>query len=91
MSELFRPYCIVLVLMSLAGFVLMGADKARAKANRWRVPEKLLFAVAILLGGPGSCLGMFFFRHKTQHWYFRLFFPLLAVLQLGLMVYLLLV
>jgi len=31
---------------------------------------------------------MFVFRHKTKHWYFRVFFPLLLVLQAGILGYL---
>lgn len=41
-----------------------------------------------LMGGIGGTAGMFFFRHKTKHWYFRIGFPALAVLQVALTVYL---
>ena len=47
-----------------------------------------LFLSAILFGAFGGTLGMFVFRHKTKHWYFRVFFPLLMVLQFGLLGYL---
>lgn len=68
-------------------FVLMGADKGRAKRGARRVSEKTLFVFAALGGALGGTLGMFAFRHKTKHWYFRLFFPLLAAAQLALTVY----
>lgn len=64
-------------------FVLMGIDKRRAKRGRYRVPEKLLFTLALLGGAPGGWAGMALFRHKTKHWYFKLFFPLLALLWLA--------
>ena len=71
--------------MSVAAFILMGVDKARAKRGAWRIPEATLFLFAALMGGVGGTLGMFFFRHKTKHWYFRLGFPALAAVQLALL------
>lgn len=38
------------------------------------------------MGGLGGTLGMLKLRHKTKHWYFRVFFPLLLVLQIGLLI-----
>ena len=66
----------------------MGADKRRARRGDWRVPERTLFLAALLGGAPGALLGMWAFRHKTRHWYFRFFFPLLAVLQAAGLIYL---
>lgn len=80
-------YFTVFALSNVLGFLFMGIDKRRAKRNMRRIPEKTLFLFAILLGGIGSSLGMYTFRHKTKHWYFKVFFPLLAVLQLALTVY----
>ena len=73
-----------LALMSLVLFAVMGADKRRAKAGSWRVPEKTLFLLALLGGAIGGVLGMRTFRHKTKHWYFAWVFPILALLQLAL-------
>ena len=72
----------ILVIMNVAAFVLMGVDKAKAKAGAWRIPEKMLFLVTALFGGLGGTLGMTYFRHKTKHWYFKLGFPALLVVQL---------
>ena len=71
-----------LLLMSVVLFVVMGSDKGRAKAGARRVPEKTLFLLAAIGGAIGGVLGMRVFRHKTKHWYFRLGFPALLVLQL---------
>ena len=71
--------------MSVIGFALMGIDKSRAINRKWRINEATLFLIALLGGGIGSTLGMFFFRHKTKHWYFRLFFPLFAAAQTALL------
>ncbi len=78
----------VLLVLNLISFFLMGHDKQCARKNRRRVPEKTLFLSAILFGAMGGTLGMFVFRHKTKHWYFRVFFPLLLILQAGILGYL---
>lgn len=73
--------------MNVIAFVLMGVDKIKAKTNARRIPEKVLFAFAILFGAIGGTIGMYSFRHKTKHWYFAVFFPALAILQFALLVY----
>ena len=78
----------VLVCLNLVSFLLMGNDKKRAKRNERRIPEKTLFLSAALFGALGGTLGMFVFRHKTKHWYFRLFFPLMLFVQAGIIGYL---
>lgn len=74
----------VIALMSIIGFTLMGVDKAKAKKGEWRIKESTLFLFAIVFGAVGSTLGMLVFRHKTKHWYFAVFFPLLAILDIAL-------
>ena len=71
----------VVVIMNIASFALMGHDKKRARQGKWRVPEKTLFLVTACFGGLGGVLGMKVFHHKTQHWYFKDFFPLLLAIQ----------
>ena len=71
----------VTLLASLISFILMGVDKRRAKKNKWRVSEKTLFLAAACFGALGGTLGMFYFHHKTKHWYFRLGFPALLLAQ----------
>ena len=78
----------VLLVLNLISFFLMGHDKQCARKNRRRVPEKTLFLSAILFGALGGTLGMYVFRHKTKHWYFKVFFPLLLFLQAGILGYL---
>lgn len=74
----------VIAVMSIIGFTLMGVDKAKAKKGEWRIKEATLFLFAIVFGAVGSTLGMLVFRHKTKHWYFAVFFPLLAILDVAL-------
>ena len=74
---------IILVVMNLISFFLMAHDKRCAKQGKWRVPEKTLFLATACYGGLGSVLGMQLLRHKTQHWYFKVFFPMLLILQIA--------
>ncbi|WP_235372325.1 DUF1294 domain-containing protein [Pseudoflavonifractor phocaeensis] len=80
-KELWQLLGLYLLLVNLAAFLVMGADKRRAKRGTWRISEKALFLPALLGGALGGVLGMRTFRHKTKHWYFRFGFPLLLVLQ----------
>ena len=72
----------IIAIMNIAAFVLMGHDKRCARQGKWRVPEGTLFLVTACFGGLGGMLGMKVFHHKTQHWYFRVFFPVLLVIQI---------
>ena len=66
-----------LVTINAAGFVLMLADKHKAKKKLWRIPEATLMTVAALGGSVGSLLGMYTVRHKTKHPKFTIGIPLL--------------
>ena len=74
-----------LAVLNVISFCLMGYDKRCAKEGKWRVPEKTLFIATACFGGLGGVLGMFLFRHKTKHWYFKLFFPLLLLIQVAVL------
>ena len=76
----------VLAVLNLVSFGLMAYDKRCAKAGKWRVPEKTLFIATACFGGLGGTLGMFLCRHKTKHWYFRVFFPVLLIVQIAILV-----
>ena len=84
-KELWRLLALYLIAVNLATFALMGTDKRRAQRDRWRIKEKVLFLPALLGGALGGVLGMRIFHHKTRHWYFRIGFPLLLLLQAGLL------
>lgn len=81
MTKLILYWCLA---VSLVDFCLMGMDKYKAKKDLRRVPEKRFFLLALLGGTPGAILGMWTFRHKTRHWYFRWGLPVLLILQLAL-------
>ena len=73
---------IYLVVINLIGFGMMFIDKNRAIKQKYRIPEKKLFLVALIGGSLGTTLGMEMFRHKTKHWYFKWGMPLLLCIQL---------
>ena len=76
----------LIAVMNAVSFGLMAYDKRLAKQGKWRVPERTLFFAAACFGGLGGVLAMQLLRHKTQHWYFRVFFPLFLVLQIAAMI-----
>ena len=75
----------IIAIMNIAAFALMGHDKRCARQGKWRVPEKMLFLLTACFGGLGGVLGMKVFHHKTQHWYFKVFFPVLLIIQIALL------
>lgn len=75
---------VYLLAINLVTFLVYGADKRKAKKDRWRVPEKTLFLLAIIGGSIGALAGMYVFHHKTKHWYFRFGIPAILVLQIVL-------
>jgi len=77
----------VTLVMSLVSFGLMYHDKQCAKKGKRRVPEKVLFLFAALFGALGGTAGMWLFRHKTKHWYFKVFFPVMLLIQAGIVGY----
>ena len=81
-------FLIYILLINIVGFVLMGNDKQRARSRAYRIPEKAFFAVSIAGGSLGTWIGMYFFRHKTRHWYFVVFIPIIFVMQAVLVIFL---
>ena len=78
----------LLAAINIALCAMMGIDKLCAKLNKRRIPEKVLFLLAVLGGGLGGTVGMLSFRHKTKHWYFRVGLPLMLLAQAALLVWL---
>ena len=80
--EVWQWIGLYLGLMSLVGMIAMGLDKKRAKKRARRLSERALFAIALLGGAFGTWAGMYIFRHKTKHWYFVVFMPLIFAAQI---------
>ena len=75
-----------LIIINAAGFLFMLIDKENAKEGLRRIPERLLFAVAVLGGSLGSLAGMYLVRHKTRHLRFTLGIPIILAVQVLLAV-----
>ena len=78
---------IYFLVMNIITFLLMGYDKYEAKVNQWRISEKALFLFCLFGGSIGGICGMYAFRHKTQKWYFKIGFPLILIIQIGVIIY----
>ena len=78
-----------LLLINALAFLLMLADKWKAKKNAWRIPEATLLTVAALGGSLGATIGMNLFRHKTRKLKFSLGLPLMLIGHIVLLYFLL--
>lgn len=78
---------IYLAIMNALGLCMMFADKQKAKNHSWRTPEKVLFMVSLLGGSLGTWAGMYLFRHKTKHWYFVVFMPIIFFVHLAILIF----
>ncbi len=77
-----------LIAINIITFIVYGIDKWKARNEQWRTPESTLFLLAIFGGSVGALLGMQVWRHKTQHWSFRLGIPLILIMQVALCIWL---
>ena len=78
-----------LILVNAIAFILMLADKIKAKKKKWRIPEATLLTVAAIGGSLGAIGGMYAFRHKTKHLKFTIGLPVILALQIILAVFIL--
>lgn len=77
---------IVLLITNINAFIFMASDKKKAQKGVRRTPEKTLFLMAGLFGALGGTLGMIIMHHKTKHWYFAVFFPLMMIAQILILI-----
>jgi uncharacterized membrane protein YsdA (DUF1294 family) len=54
------------VVMNFAAFVVMGADKLKAKRGKRRIPEKWLLVFPFAGGALGFMTAMLLFKHKLS-------------------------
>jgi uncharacterized membrane protein YsdA (DUF1294 family) len=73
---------VYLVIINIAGVITCAADKRRARRHQWRIPEKQIFLTAIAGGSVGVLIGMYAFRHKTQHLQFTIGIPVILLCQI---------
>ena len=61
-----------LAAVNIAAYFLMRTDKKRAIKKEWRIEEYVLLIVCFMGGFIGTHVAMERYRHKTQHWQFRI-------------------
>lgn len=66
---------------NVAGFLLMGEDKRRAKRGEFRISEMKLILLALFGGSIGVLAGMYAFSHKTLHKLFSVGVPVILIVQ----------
>ena len=73
--------------MNVVSFLAFWLDKRYAVRQKWRIKESTLFAISILFGALGAVLGMLLFRHKTKKPGFVVLLPILALLQIVIVIW----
>ena len=80
-------FAFYLIGVNVLTFLIYGADKWKARKNRWRIPEDTLIWLAIVGGSIGALLGMWLFRHKIRDRKFSIGIPVILLVQTVLLYY----
>lgn len=75
-------FIIYILIINLIGFITMYIDKNKAKKGSYRISEKAIFIIALLLGAIGVYIGMYKFRHKTKHMSFTVGIPIIILINI---------
>lgn len=76
-----KLFILYLLIMNAAGFLIMHSDKRRAGAGLYRIPERVILAVAFSGGSLGVLASMYVFHHKTRKPKFTRGIPLILAMQ----------
>lgn len=86
MAKVAVGYLGLVVVLSVATFLVYGIDKYQARVDGWRTPERLLHRLSLWGGWPGAFFGQRFFRHKTRKTEFQIIFWTIGAMHLGLVI-----
>ena len=75
-------FLIYLLAINIIAFLAMYIDKRKAKWGSKRIPEMTLFTFVFLGGWIGGIAGMHAFRHKTKKPGFVIGFPVIAIIEI---------
>lgn len=75
-----------LLIINILSFLIYGLDKWKAQRKLWRIPESVLFILAVIGGNIGAIAGMSLWHHKTQHRKFKFGIPLIFLIQIAVVV-----
>ena len=73
-----------LIGINVAALAGMGLDKSLARSNAPRIPEVVLYVIALLGGSPGILGGIHIFKHKTRKAAFQFTLLIVFALQVAL-------
>lgn len=68
--------------INAAGLVVIGFDKSLSRSASMRVPEVIIYTIALLGAVPGIIVGVHVFKHKTKKASFQFTLLLVLVAQL---------
>lgn len=89
MNKIYLYFILYILIINLVGFLAMYIDKNKAKQGKYRISEKSLFVISLLLGGIGVYIGMYKFRHKTKHLSFTVGIPVCIIINIVSIYYIL--
>jgi uncharacterized membrane protein YsdA (DUF1294 family) len=69
------------VAINVAAFVCMGLDKSLARSKSLRIPETILYLLALLGGSLGILFGIHIFQHKTRKAAFQFVLLMVVAIQ----------
>ena len=72
-----------LLAINVAAFVCMGLDKSLARAHAMRIPETILYLLALLGGSMGILVSIHIFKHKTRKATFQFVLLMVVAIQLA--------
>ena len=75
-----------LISMSIMTFAAYGIDKLHAIKGKARIRNATLLGLALIGGAFGAFLGMHLFHHKTSQTTYRVWVPLMMLLQLAALI-----
>ena len=81
MTNLQLGIIIYLAIINFITFIIFWYDKWMAQGKSWRMPESLLWILALLGGSIGALISMSLFRHKTKKISFQFFLVLIILVQ----------
>lgn len=74
---------LLMVVWNAITFIMMGIDKAKAKADKRRISEKTLLLSGFIMGAPGITAGALVFHHKTRKIKFQILIPLSIIVNVA--------
>ncbi len=81
-ARFFLVYCGYFLLINIISYLAMRLDKKRARRGLKRIPENVLFSLAILGGSFGIYAAMRQTRHKVKKRKFTIVIPPLTFINL---------